>query len=99
MTTYLPHRRVPLGLFPDKSAPRLYDRIVAVPRVRHDSRRTEEAYLHWIRRFILFHDRRHPRQLVESALPLTPLDEHPLNRGGRGVRSPADVLARRPDER
>jgi len=36
-------RRSPLGLFPDKSAPRLYDRIVEVLRVRHYSRRTEEA--------------------------------------------------------
>ena len=27
------------------------------------SPRTEEAYVHWIRRFIVFHDRRHPRDL------------------------------------
>uniref|UniRef100_A0A7C4QQA9 Integrase SAM-like N-terminal domain-containing protein n=1 Tax=Schlesneria paludicola TaxID=360056 RepID=A0A7C4QQA9_9PLAN len=99
MTTSLQHRQKPLGLFPGKPAPRLYDCIVEVLRVRHYSRRTDDAYLHWIRRFILCHDRRQPRQLVESALPLTPLDEHALNRGGRGVRSPADVLARRPDER
>uniref|UniRef100_A0A7C4LL18 Integrase SAM-like N-terminal domain-containing protein n=1 Tax=Schlesneria paludicola TaxID=360056 RepID=A0A7C4LL18_9PLAN len=99
MTTSLPHRRVPLGLFPDKSAPRLYDRIVAVLRVRHDSRRTEEAYPHWIRRFILFHDRRHPRQLAESALPVTLLAEHARNRGGRGVRSPADGLPCHPGAR
>jgi hypothetical protein len=87
-----------LGLFPGKPAPRQYDRIVEVPRVRHYSRRTEEAYLHWIRRFILFHDRRHPRQLAESALRTTLLDERALNRGGRGVRSPADGLARGPGE-
>jgi integron integrase len=31
--------------------------------VRHYSRRTEEAYLGWIRRFILFHGKRHPREL------------------------------------
>jgi integron integrase len=55
-----------VGLFPDKSAPRLYDRIVEVMRVRHYSRRTEEAYLHWIRRYIEFHARRHPRQLAEG---------------------------------
>jgi len=53
-------------LFPDKSAPRLYDRIVEVLRVRHYSRRTEEGYLHWIRRYIDFHARRHPRQLAEG---------------------------------
>ncbi len=30
------------------------------------SPRTEEAYVHWIRRFILFNDRRHPRDLVQD---------------------------------
>jgi integrase len=32
-------------------------------RVRHYSRRTEEAYAAWIRRFIVFHGRRHPSEL------------------------------------
>ncbi len=32
-------------------------------RLRHYSIRTERAYLGWIRRFILFHDRRHPREM------------------------------------
>ncbi|HVG72808.1 MAG TPA: integron integrase [Vicinamibacterales bacterium] len=32
-------------------------------RARHYSRRTEDAYVHWIRRFIVFHGRRHPREL------------------------------------
>jgi integron integrase len=66
MTTATEQRRTPLGLFPDQPVPRLYDRIIEVLRVRHYSQRTEEAYLHWIRRFILFHDRRHPRQLGED---------------------------------
>jgi integron integrase len=34
--------------------------------VHHYSRRTEEAYVHWIRRFLLFHDRKHPRRLAEA---------------------------------
>ncbi len=66
MTTLTQQRRPPLGLFPDKPAPRLYDRIVEVLRVRHYSRRTEEAYVHWIRRYIEFHQHRHPRQLAEG---------------------------------
>lgn len=33
--------------------------------MRHRSPRTEEAYVHWIRRFILFHDKRHPQELGE----------------------------------
>jgi len=40
MTTTTRQRRSPWGLFPDKPAPRLYDRMVEVLRVRHDSRRT-----------------------------------------------------------
>jgi len=32
-------------------------------RVKHLSLRTEEAYLGWIRRFILFHDKRHPKEM------------------------------------
>ena len=47
-------------------APRLYERVVEVLRTRHYSRRTEEAYLHWIRRFLLFHTSAHPRELAES---------------------------------
>ena len=27
------------------------------------SLRTEQAYVHWIRRFILFHDKRHPNEM------------------------------------
>jgi site-specific recombinase XerD len=34
-------------------------------RERRYSRRTEEAYVHWIRRYIVFHGRRHPRELGE----------------------------------
>jgi integron integrase len=34
-----------------------------VIRAKYYSRRTEEAYLHWCRRFILFHGKRHPREM------------------------------------
>lgn len=44
-------------------APRLLDQVREVIRIKHYSIRTEQAYLQWIRRFILFHDRRHPREL------------------------------------
>jgi integron integrase len=43
--------------------PRLGDEIRAVLRYRHYSIRTEQTYLHWIRRFILFHGKRHPRDM------------------------------------
>jgi len=35
-------------------------------RERRYSRRTEETYVHWIRRFIRFHGRRHPKDMGES---------------------------------
>ncbi len=59
-------RPSPLELFPGQASPRLYDRVVEVLRTLHYSRRTEEAYLHWIRRFLLFHAHAHPRQLAEG---------------------------------
>jgi hypothetical protein len=55
--------RAPLCLFPDRPGPRLYDRTIEVLRVRHYSRRTEEAYVGWIRRFLDFHRGRHPSLL------------------------------------
>jgi integron integrase len=43
--------------------PRLLDQVRDACRVRHYSLRTEDAYAQWIRRFILFHDKRHPREM------------------------------------
>jgi integron integrase len=45
---------------------RLLDRVHEEIRRRHYSRRTEEAYVHWIRRFIYFSGKRHPRELGEA---------------------------------
>ncbi len=45
--------------------PKLLDQVRQAIRARHYSRRTEEAYVHWIRRFILFHGKRHPREMGE----------------------------------
>jgi integron integrase len=42
------------------------DRVRAVARVRHLSIRTEQAYTDWIRRFILFHQKRHPSEMGEE---------------------------------
>ena len=43
--------------------PRLLDRVRAALRARHYSRRTEEAYVAWIRRYIFFHAKRHPAEM------------------------------------
>ncbi len=37
-------------------------------RLRHYSIRTEKSYIHWIRRFVRFHDRRHPRELGKQEI-------------------------------
>lgn len=68
MSSSAADRRSPLGLFPGQPTPRLYGCVVEALRSRHYSRRTEEAYLHWIRRFLRFHDGAHPRQLAEQDL-------------------------------
>jgi integron integrase len=47
---------------------RLLDRVREEIRTRHYSIRTEEAYVHWIRRFILFHGKRHPSELGENEI-------------------------------
>jgi len=46
-------------------APKLLDRMRAAIRARHYSLRTEEAYVGWVRRFILFHHKRHPAEMAE----------------------------------
>ncbi len=43
---------------------RLLDRVRAAVRARHYSRRTEDAYVAWVRRFILFHGKRHPAEMA-----------------------------------
>jgi len=43
--------------------PKLLDRVRSALRTRHMSLRTEEAYVYWIRRYILFHGKRHPETL------------------------------------
>ena len=49
-------------------APRLLDRVSLTIRAKHYSRRTEEAYVYWIRKYILFHKKRHPKDLDASAI-------------------------------
>jgi hypothetical protein len=43
--------------------PRLLDRVRDRLRYKHYSMRTEQAYIHWIKRFIYFHGKRHPEQM------------------------------------
>jgi integron integrase len=45
---------------------RFLQEVVEQIRVRHYSRRTEETYIHWIKRFIYFHNKRHPNEMGEK---------------------------------
>ena len=46
-----------------KSAPKLLDQLRDRIRLRYYSIRTEAAYLNWVKRFILFHGKRHPKDM------------------------------------
>jgi integron integrase len=48
---------------PAPPKPRLLDRVREAVRARHYSRRTEKTYVAWIRRYILFHGKRHPSEM------------------------------------
>jgi hypothetical protein len=47
----------------EAKAPRLLDQVRARLRLKHYSLRTEQAYVGWIRRFILASGKRHPRDM------------------------------------
>jgi len=59
----------------ESSKPKLLDRVRHAVRARHYSRRTEKAYVHWIKRYIFFHGKRHPGEMgaVEVTAFLTAL--------------------------
>lgn len=46
--------------------PKLLDNVRDVIRRKHYSFRTEQTYVDWIRRFILFHGKRHPSEMAEA---------------------------------
>jgi len=48
--------------------PRFLDQMRTFMRARRYSRRTEQAYVDWVRRFILFHAKQHPRELGEEEI-------------------------------
>jgi integron integrase len=50
------------------SSPKLLDRVRWQLRVKHYSIRTEQAYVDWIRRYILFHHKRHPNEMGEKEI-------------------------------
>ena len=48
--------------------PKLLDKVRQAIRLRHYSYRTEKAYVHWIKRFIFYHNKRHPEEMGEAEI-------------------------------
>ena len=56
---------------PEKSTatpPRLLDQVRDHLRLKHYSLRTEQAYVGWIKRYIIFHGKRHPAEMGKPEL-------------------------------
>lgn len=52
----------------ERMKPKLLDQVRDAIRVKHYSIRTEQAYLHWVRSYILFHKKRHPAEMAEAEI-------------------------------
>ena len=46
-----------------QTKPKLLEQVRAEMRAAHYSKSTEESYVSWIKRFILFHNKRHPKDM------------------------------------
>ena len=59
---------------------KLLDQVREVMRLKHYAYRTEETYIQWIRRYILFHHKRHPREMgcveIEAFLTDLAVNQH-----------------------
>ena len=77
------------------AAKKLLDQVTEVARFRHLSLRTEDTYRHWIKRYILIHHKRHPRELyadaVRAFLTHLAVNEHVADRHQR--RKPAERVS------
>lgn len=56
------------NIHPSAEGPKLFDRVRGEIYRRNYSRRTAKAYIGWIRRFILFHGKRHPAEMGEAEI-------------------------------
>ena len=63
-----------------KDKPKLLDQLREVLCLKHYSLKTEKSYVHWGRRFILFHKKRHPQEMgapeVQAFLNYLAVDQH-----------------------
>ena len=66
---------------PEPPKPRLLDRVRHAIETRHYSRRTEKAYVHWTKRYIFFHGKRHAAEMGAAEVGTTD-DLHPRSQPG-----------------
>ena len=50
------------------TSPKLLDQVRDRVRLKHYSLRTEQAYIGWIKRYIIFHNKRHPQEMGKLEL-------------------------------
>jgi len=52
----------------EKKPPKLLDQVRESVRLRHYSYKTEKSYIQWVKRYILFHNKRHPKDMGEKEI-------------------------------
>jgi Phage integrase, N-terminal SAM-like domain len=57
-----------MQVLPTTQKPKLLEQVRQAIRTRHYSYMTEKAYVHWIKRFIFFHNKRHPVEMGEAEI-------------------------------
>jgi integron integrase len=62
------NEKVLCQLPPTAPKPKLLDQVRQAIQTRHYSYRTEKAYVHWIKRFVFFHNKRHPADIAEAEI-------------------------------
>jgi len=56
------------GPMAEHNPPKLIDQLTDELRTRHYSKRTEQAYVLWVKRYIRFHKMRHPKDMAEAEI-------------------------------
>ena len=79
----------PTALSPRPDSPRLLDRVRASLRLANLGQRTETAYVAWIKRYILFHGKRHPADMGRAELEAFLTDLAVARRVGASTQSQA----------
>ena len=76
---------------PDAHEPKLLDQLRDALRLRHYSIRTEESYIGWARRFIVYHEMRHPKDM--GATEITAFLTHLADEGEVSISTQNQALS------